>query len=79
MLEPTDSKSGGVSNPGFTEDESRDEAGPLPAPNIMEKRRKKSSFLGVEGFSEMNAHTYVYDANKDFEGMTVSIAQKLIA
>lgn len=62
----------GVANRSYADDEARDEAGPLPMPNIMAPRRKKSSFLGVEGYSELNAHTYVYDANKSFEGMTVS-------
>jgi hypothetical protein len=32
--------------------------------------RKKSSFLQIDN-SEMNSHTYVYDANKSFQGMTV--------
>merc|ERR1712168_1204790 len=61
----------GETNPGFEEDEARDAAGPLPVPDKMaDKRRKKSSFLSVD-HSELNSHTYVYDANKSFEGMTI--------
>ena len=33
--------------------------------------RKKSSFLAVDN-SELNSHTYVYDANKSLQGLTVS-------
>ena len=66
MLEPKE----GYANEGY--DEARDEAGPLPSPNLVDRRRKKSSFLSVD-HSEMNSHTYVYDANKSFEGMTVSL------
>lgn len=32
--------------------------------------RKRSSFLTIDN-SELNSHTYVYDANKSLQGMTV--------
>ena len=65
----------GHENRGYDDDEARDAAGPLPVPGGPavdgSKRRKKSSFLSVD-HTELNSHTYVYDANKSFEGMTVS-------
>ena len=65
----------GQVNRGYDDDEARDEPGPLhiPGPGVADgsKRRKKSSFLSVD-HTELNSHTYVYDANKSFEGMTVS-------
>ncbi len=33
--------------------------------------RKRSSFLTID-HTELNSHTYVYDANKSLQGMTVS-------
>jgi len=64
----------GHENRGYDDDEARDAAGPLPVPGGPavdgSKRRKKSSFLSVD-HTELNSHTYVYDANKSFEGMTI--------
>ena len=35
------------------------------------KYRKQSSFLAITN-SDLNAHTYVYDADKSLKGLTVS-------
>ena len=57
----------GSDNPGFLGDENSGKPGGvlLPVPP-----RKKSSFLQIDN-SELNSHTYVYDANKSLQGMTV--------
>ena len=39
--------------------------------NGRKKYRKKSSFLAINN-SDLNAHTYVYDADKSLKGLTVS-------
>ena len=36
--------------------------------------RKKSSFLSIIDYSDINSNTYVYDADKSLQNMTVRLA-----
>ena len=59
-------ESQGKNNMGFVS-ESKSEFFKVPPP------RKKSSFLSNIDYSDINSNTYVYDADKSLQNMTVRL------